>query len=822
MKKAVFVFSLILISVFSFFQPFDTKAATYSGKCGETLYWRLENDTLTISGTGYMDAYTAGINEPWSDHKSLIVNVVVEDGVNSIGYGAFQYYSELKTLTIGEDVTYIGNYAFDSCRNLSEINWNAKNVKHFENKNGIFSYAGTNGDGINIVFGNSVENVPSYLFYPYTSSSYYPKVSSVTLGNSVETIGHYAFYSCSGLTSIELPDSVTSIGSYAFYNCSNLKNISLSQNLTVINSFAFSYCKQLESIQFYDKLTTIGESSFTECFGLTELIIPNSVTTIGISAFSRCDNIKKVTLSEQLKTINASAFSGCRSLEKIIIPNSVTSIGNYAFSYCAALEKVTIGTNVTSIGANCFSDCQSMNELNWNALNVADFVAENNVFYSAGREGNGIIVNFDDNVKVIPAFAFYPKDDYIGSPNIVSVNIGNGVKTIGKCAFRNCYNMKNLSIGESVATFGNQAFFKCKGLTEIYWNAYDPYDLTDSSQVFNLAGADSGGIDLVIGDTTREIPNYAFGYGGGSYIKTITIGKNVTRIGDYAFAYSTELKNVIIPDNVTAIGNSAFYSCQKIMNAILGNGLKSIGIGAFRSCSALKSITIPENVTVIGYEAFAYTGLREIYWNAKNVSDYTSSSGQLFNRAGDGIYSIKLIIGAAVERIPDYAFYHSNSSTAPRIYMVVFNKNLKSIGYSAFDKCQYITDVYYGGSAIEWLSVSIGNNNTYLKNATLHLNYSIPVELYNCNAVRDGEKCTYSFNMRSDNPIKGKFVIAFYKYNKLIACFTEEITNETTEYSAMKTVDVSGNDLTYKIFFWKDFETYSPYCGISKGMVTVL
>ncbi|WP_289466148.1 hypothetical protein, partial [Klebsiella pneumoniae] len=64
----------------------DTEVTvTASGTCGDNLTWELTSDgTLTISGTGEMSNYNsfyASMQPPWSNYRSKIINVVVENGV---------------------------------------------------------------------------------------------------------------------------------------------------------------------------------------------------------------------------------------------------------------------------------------------------------------------------------------------------------------------------------------------------------------------------------------------------------------------------------------------------------------------------------------------------------------------------------------------------------------------------------------------------------------------------------------------------------------------------------------------------------------------
>ena len=137
------------------FEGFNITASAESGTCGPNLTWTLENDTLTIRGTGGMYAYEDNV-PPWA-------------------------YKEFKNLIIEHGVTSISTNAFNSCRNL-----------------------------INIEIPISVTDIPSAAF-KYCSS-----LESISLPISIKSIGEYAFAYCSSLESITLPNRITKIGNFAF------------------------------------------------------------------------------------------------------------------------------------------------------------------------------------------------------------------------------------------------------------------------------------------------------------------------------------------------------------------------------------------------------------------------------------------------------------------------------------------------------------------------------------------------------------------------------------------------------------------------------
>ncbi len=77
-----------------------------------------------------------------------------------------------------------------------------------------------------------------------------------------------------------------------------------------------------------------------------------------------------------------------------------------------------------------------------------------------------------------------------------------------------------------------------------------------------------------------------------SRITSVSIGKNVTKIGDYAFKYCTGIKKLVIKDAVTTIGKSAFYGCSALKTISIGTGLTTLENHCFCQCTALETVTI--------------------------------------------------------------------------------------------------------------------------------------------------------------------------------------------------------------------------------------
>ena len=271
----------------------------------------IEKVTLT-KGTGTMQNYSL-LNDtsktsfkytPWYFSRNNLKELVIKEGIKNIGDYAFDSCSQLTSINIPDSVTSIGRDAFYGCSGLTKI-----------------------------VIPNSVKQIGICAF------EYCSGLTSVVLGNSIASISNSMFRECSNLTSVTLPVAITGIGDSAFMNCFELSSITLSNNIKSIGKDAFKNCFKI-NLSIPNSLTSVGESAFYKCIRLQNVIIPNSVTGIGKSTFCECTSLKKVTIGNSVETVDEYAFHNCANLTSVIIPVSVTSIGKNAFSFCSKLADI--------------------------------------------------------------------------------------------------------------------------------------------------------------------------------------------------------------------------------------------------------------------------------------------------------------------------------------------------------------------------------------------------------------------------------------------------------------------------------------------------
>ncbi len=529
-----------------------------------------------FSGCSSLTSVTIGgsvtsIGNSAFEYCSSLTSVTIPDSVTSIGYNAFSGCSSLTSVTIGGSVTSIGYYAFYNCTGLTEINWNAKNVETLSSSNYVFYNAGKNGEGIKVTFGDSVEKIPAYCFYPYSDSSYAPKITSVVIGDSVTSIGSAAFSGCSSLTSMTIPDSVTSIGSAAFSGCSSLTSMTIPDSVTSIEDSTFRNCSSLTSITIPDSVTSIGSGAFYRCNSLTRITIPDSVTTIGTEAFYRCEVLQSIEIPDSVTSLGNGAFSGCWELASATIGKGITKIDVHTFNSCGKLASITIPSSVKSIGNYAFMNCTGLKDVyyygpedRWNEIEIGTPDTYNQYLMSATKHyiasySGEITDNMDwalygDGLLVISgtgAMADYadttdmPWAEY--AADITKIVIEDGVTTVGARAFYGLKNVTEVQIADSVTAINTNAFRNCTSLTEI------------------------------------------------------SLPANVTELGTYAFSGCTALTTVNMYNKVEKIGNFAFYNCKALTDVYYDGTQEawdSVSVGSFNTGLTAATIHVKAAATV--------------------------------------------------------------------------------------------------------------------------------------------------------------------------------------------------------------------------------
>lgn len=226
-----------------------------------------------------------------------LTSVTIGNGVSYVGIGdeAFKGCTGLTSVHISDLAAWCKvDFASDDSNPLNyahHLFLNGEEVKDLVIPNGVQSigeYAFYRCFGLtSVTIPNSVTSIEPYAFWGC------PGLTSVIIPDNVTYLGERAFQSCPGLTSATIGNSVTSIGEYAFSNCTGLASVIIGNSVTSIEFGAFAGCG-LKSVTIPNSVTSIGSFAFQGCLGLTSATIGNSVKRIEKYAFADCRELLDV------------------------------------------------------------------------------------------------------------------------------------------------------------------------------------------------------------------------------------------------------------------------------------------------------------------------------------------------------------------------------------------------------------------------------------------------------------------------------------------------------------------------------------------------
>ena len=284
------------------------------------------------------------------------------------------------------------------------------------------------------------------------------------------------------------------------------------------------------------------------------------------------------------------------TIQSVVIEQGVTSVGYWAFANCTNLKTISLPDGITVIEANAFDKS-----------GLTSIVLPNSVTEVQGSAFNDC-------------------------KQLVSCDLGRGIKHIGKNCFWDCTALKSLKWSDCLETIGRGCFiswgsgsssdvgkiplqdtlvfpatfrsmdeiFSCyTNVKVVIWNARRP----EGSGMGPLYNYYHSYDKIIVGDEVEVIPTNLFR--DQRKIDTIMLPESVESIGQNAFNGCTKLAYVNIPEKVQSIGKAAFYNCSALTSLKLPKGISEVYGSTFYGCKSLTRINLPEGVTAVGESAFS-------------------------------------------------------------------------------------------------------------------------------------------------------------------------------------------------------------------------
>ncbi len=540
--------------------------------------------------------------------KSL-KGINIPSSVSSIGSSCF-LNSGLKTVHLSANVVNIEDNAF-ATTTLNEITVDPENSRYMlikgilADKSGrlILCPAGKEFENDELVIPEEVTDIAKYTFngnqhikrmvlpaslkeIPQYSIAYAYALEEVVIPDGVTVIHGYAFRGCRKLESVKIPSSVNSIGTlsgtteygYTFAGCLALKTVDLSEaseNLTFYGSYTFSETA-IESIDLARfEMSEMPNSMFSLCVNLKEIKFPQGLIYMGDETFSGCTSIETVEIpasvkylagsstSDEYSTYTGQIFFGCTNLTDVrFLGNEVVAIGFGSFGNCTSLENLELPSSVKFIEGYTYT-------VNSKSQPCGAFMN------TPIRE-----ITIPESVNVLDDYAF------LGCKNLITINGGENITTIGKQVFEGCMSLKSYTVNESVIAVGDRAFAD-SGLESVDIKSEI---VTMGDSLFEDCKS------LMAVSMTKEIKTLSKAmFKNCILLKQITLPSDIRYIPAECFEGSG-IERVIIPDSVNVIHENAFADCKALTIVELGEGVKEICRGAFANCTAIDRLVIPAQV----------------------------------------------------------------------------------------------------------------------------------------------------------------------------------------------------------------------------------
>ena len=532
---------------------------------------------------------------------SSLTSINIPEGVTSIGGNAFSGCSSLTSINIPNSVTSIGGSAFRDCSNLTEVHISSMDA--WLNIN----YEGQCANPLTACWGGNL----------YLNGKL---VTSVAIPEDITHIKDYTFDWCYSLTSVTLHREVTSMGAGSFSSCKNVKSFTsfaptAPTTESELSQFAGAVLYYPDGgnytswQQYFGKslpfITNINQLSNDKLYYVSQPYRNNTAWAVADNGANLVSNTQAGIAESSSDSRQLFAFvsnDGGNTLymyhpakkkfvskekeeEHGVLTDKPTDpiyfkAGAYDNTFMAYFDdehyinvrsdEVLLvdswkdpdgGNSNILVPVESFDPTEAIKAFGWSFnpanghLVVTDDFSYDNVEDYPWHAYRSQIrsIEIKEGVTTIGAKAFY------WCTNTSSVTIPSSVTGIGDCAFYDCSSLSSITIPDGVTTIGSYAFYLCSSLASVYISSMDAWlDIDFGGQCANP-------LTSRVFNTVRSGNNL---YLNGNLVTELVIPEHITKIKDYAFDWCRSLEKVTLHRGVTSIGTASFSNCSNVKSFI--------------------------------------------------------------------------------------------------------------------------------------------------------------------------------------------------------------------------------------------------------------
>ena len=515
------------------------------------------------------------------------------DKMLNIGEKAFAGCRSLTKVTITSNTNLVQKEAFKGCINLEEFNIGAKtigeniigncNIKKVKLLEGVLTIdEKAFFDNVNleeIEFSSTVKTIGISAF-----SGTNIETLDLTPTN-IETIDESAFENCTNLRFVKLPAvEAINIERYAFNNCVNLREIWNLSNLTIMPGYHSYGELAFYVVNIYDDIDAQSTLNIVENDNITFEYVIDSSDNYWLT---RYENTQITNTIEFPANINGHSYSlangpiiGTDLTEKdnltLVLSQNTLNIGDRNFYNLPQIVGINNYEQLKRIGEYAFFNTNIATNLD---LSNIEYIGEY-AFYGNKFES----ISLSNKLTRIEIFTFYD------CSNLTSVNLQEGIKTIGASAFSNT-KLESIIIPSTVETIYNDAFNV---------NTLEEITLSENSKLLNANRGFSG----TYGDVVINISDW----------------------DDWArINFAPENDSIICESNIINNSNSVTFKVNGVASNDIVLNDANLLVGSYNLYGLktnLNSLTIESNITDVFFKTGSFSFANGIKIQTLYVKDF--------------------------------------------------------------------------------------------------------------------------------------------------------------------------------------------------------